>query len=349
VYSSDYTSPPSTPGGAGLTFADRPGGMVTGYGALIVRDILWGVSDALNPGYVDTPLAAFGGKIPVVTESVWSGFAVVPVSANVISLDQYSTHADVLIPRAIAYGAGLIDYFFRGRLEVDAPTDGGILAAVDQGVPHTVDVAGYPHRNDNNATFGFTKVRLGVRNTTRRNPSDTTTLTDQPLGAGKLVAVARYHRNPCYRTDLRAEWTLDLDTGQLSVPNGLCTLDELRTKFEEVSVSAPITALPNLNGSDLQTVLFDFSNDPIPLNVTDLFFQVAFRGELGQESDGIAVGRWDAPEPQFLVFHNDTDVHVSNSTWTPSTPPPGVGLEPTDNEVVGVATWNFNQQIFHLA
>jgi len=62
-----------------------------------------------------------------------------------------------------------------------------------------------------------------------------------------------------------------------------------------------------------------------------------------------AVGRWDAPEPQFLVFHNDTDVHVSNSTWTPSTPPPGVGLEPTDNEVVGVATWNFNQQIFHLA
>ena len=41
------------------------------------------------------------------------------------SLDQdiYDTQANLLLPRAVAYSAGLIDYFFRGRLHVKAVTE----------------------------------------------------------------------------------------------------------------------------------------------------------------------------------------------------------------------------------
>jgi hypothetical protein len=351
ILSSNYPYPPANSSDPSYQIVESTV-EVPGMGMVVVNEYTRAVTDSVSPGFIDPVLVPLAGRIPMATRSVWCngvgvGQAICTNNAT-ISPEQFRIQGDVLIPRAVAYSAGLIDYFFRGRLQVDAPVEGGVLAAVDHGIPHGTDLLGYPHRTDNNAIFGFTKVRLGVRNTTRLNASDTATQTDQPIGNGKLVAIARYHRNPCYRPDLRAEWTRDLDNGQFSVPSGTCSLDELRTDFEELSLSAVVTMPPDINGSTLQTITFDFSADPIPVNVTDLYFQVAFRGDLGVEKDGIAVGRWDAPEPQFLVFHNDTDVHVSSSTWTPSIPPPAVGLTRTDNQPVGIATWNTNQQLFHL-
>ncbi|MBE0427112.1 MAG: hypothetical protein IBX72_10780 [Nitrospirae bacterium] len=59
----------------------------------------------------------------------------------------YKDYAALLIPRAVGYSAGLLDYFFRGNIEITLPTDGV-----------------YSQTDDLNQ--GFTNVTLLARNTT---------------------------------------------------------------------------------------------------------------------------------------------------------------------------------------
>jgi hypothetical protein len=235
----------------------------------------------------------------------------------------------VLLPRAIAYSAGLIDFFFRGELEITPPPQ-RILAVVDQGVPHTVDGAGYPRRSSDNQIFGFEKVRLLLRNITpdiQESGSGNTFV--QNLGGSdgpsvaKMVAVARYHRNPCYKPDLTGERRVPMPaTGLFNPPSG-CGPTGSRSRFQEISVSAQISVTPGQFGAGPNAVpvaqVFDFSNDPIPVNATDLFFQVIYRGPLGLEPDGIAMGTYDAREPLFVGYWNNTDYYVQNANWLPST------------------------------
>jgi hypothetical protein len=72
-------------------------------------------------------------------------------------------------------------------------------------------------------------------------------------------------------------------------------------------------------------IRFDFVADPIPVNATDLFIQVVYRGRMGfdldlggastLEPDAVAVGSYDAREPTFLTFFNNTDFYNANGTW----------------------------------
>jgi hypothetical protein len=142
----------------------------------------------------------------------------------------------------------------------------------------------------------------------------------QQADQGQLVAVARYHRNPCYIATLYGEWTQVVGQGSPSVPSGTCTRDQLRTGYEEASVSAPLQITSPLASASTQQYEFDFGNDPIPVNATDLFVQVVYRGRLGQERDGIAVGRRDLPEPFHYVVLNMTDYYANQGQWFPTAP-----------------------------
>ncbi|PKN05807.1 MAG: hypothetical protein CVU72_07695, partial [Deltaproteobacteria bacterium HGW-Deltaproteobacteria-7] len=64
----------------------------------------------------------------------------------------HDAYAEKLIPRTIGYAAGLIDYFFRGTIEISLPED-GVYAFRDTEPPDP-------------KTQGFNKVRLLVKNTT---------------------------------------------------------------------------------------------------------------------------------------------------------------------------------------
>ncbi len=57
-----------------------------------------------------------------------------------------------LIPKAVAYSAGMIDYFFRGRMEIALP-DEGVYSIVDHAVVKTPDQ-------------GFNRIKLKIKNTT---------------------------------------------------------------------------------------------------------------------------------------------------------------------------------------
>jgi hypothetical protein len=98
--------------------------------------LLDGVFDTLNPG-----LRAL--DVPKTKEGVWYEplleFADTGVAEKFgYSLDQriYDAQAGLLIPRAVAYSAGLIDYFFRGRLEAVDPTftDEGVSLKVKNAI-----------------------------------------------------------------------------------------------------------------------------------------------------------------------------------------------------------------------
>ena len=104
----------------------------------------------------------------------------------------------------------------------------------------------------------------------------------------------------------------------------------VRTDYQEISVSAelPITSETDLPGGRGGTVpasidkTFDFSADPIPVNATDLFIQVVYRGQLGEETDGIAVGNLDVQEPTFFAAWNNTDYYFSEigNQWLAQNP-----------------------------
>jgi hypothetical protein len=63
-----------------------------------------------------------------------------------------------------------------------------------------------------------------------------------------------------------------------------------------------------LGSTEPTEFLFDFTNDPIPAGVTDLYLHVVFEGTLGNEADiAIAVGMKDLNEPAHVTFWNSSD------------------------------------------
>ena len=154
--------------------------------------------------------------------------------------------------------------------------------------------------------MGFDTVKLKLRNTTENN---------EAIGAGTLVAVAKFHRNGCYTDDLAGEPLL----GATSPP---CSI--YRTRDEEIVVSSelPITGL---DATTAQQFVFTFDK-PIPINATDLFLQVVFKGQLGSETGAVVVATKDTFEPTYLAFINNTDEILFNGTFYPT---PSPALLPT--------------------
>jgi len=225
-----------------------------------------------------------------------------------IALEDYAAQADNLIPRAVAYSAGLIDHFFRGRIEVRLPAN-GVVAVLDHGQAHFADAQGYPRRFSDAQLFGFRYLDLRLRN--RSHYIDDAI---ESMASGELVAVAQYHRNPCYAPDLSHEPSRTWP-GEAQQP-GTCPPSMNRTAFPEISVSAPVAIAGNLDGPALQTQRFDFSADPIPVNATDLIVRVVYRGDLGEERGvGMALGMIDLAEPTFFALINMSDYRWFQGQW----------------------------------
>ncbi len=242
--------------------------------------------------------------IPLTTYGLWDqylndeGF----VRRYSLNLHNYNAMADLLIPRAVAYSAGFLDYFFRGRMDIAEP-DEGLYAVIDHSEEHTV-VNGVPYKGDGSNpnpgnVFGFDKIRAKVRNATPAINDGTGTF-PQNFSNGELLAVARFRTNPCYLPDLSGEF---IDGG--TIPNG-CDSDLILNSPRQVLLSAPIT-LSDLDSTSYTTFDFDFRSNPIPVNATDLYLQLVYRGELGSEQDAVVIATKDLYEPSYYSFANNTD------------------------------------------
>ncbi|MGH8042947.1 MAG: hypothetical protein ACREPN_13005 [Rudaea sp.] len=291
------------------------------------------VPDPLQPSRADATTPQ-----PLVTAGIWFGFSgsgVLPVSYTQTPLT-YQVMGNLTVPRAIANSAGLIDYFFRGTLAVTSPPD-KIVAVLNQGAQHTMNAEGYScvgtATNDGCPIFGFQTIRVSVQNKTPQiTESGSGIVSVQNLSATlanpgpndpQLVAVARYHRNTCYKPDLSGEpyQVYNYTPPATGITQPTCGPGETtRTTYQEISVSKPFaaTAAQLASGAPAFEARFDFSADPIPVNATDLFIQVVYRGPMGDanglEPDGLALGTLDVREPTFVAFWNNTD-YFWNADW----------------------------------
>jgi len=139
----------------------------------------------------------------------------------------------------------------------------------------------------------FTYIEAKLRNVTPIETNDDgQVISYDQMGSGTLLAVAKYKERTDYQEDLSTD-----------PPDSSSRADNF-----SYSVSAPIeiSSLDSANGMEFT---FDFSSNPIPVGITDLYLQVIFKGTLGNETDdAIAVGMKDLSEPMQITIWNSTDM-----------------------------------------
>ncbi|MEO6565223.1 MAG: hypothetical protein ABIO63_04245, partial [Casimicrobiaceae bacterium] len=165
--------------------------------------------------------------------------------------------------------------FFRGKMEISLP-DEGIYGVVD----HAVENVGN--------SSGFRKIKLKLRNATPRGDG-----IEQMATTGKLRAVVKFHRNLCYMADL---------SGEYGAPGK--SWNACRGADEEIIVSDELNAPADINSppeSPAPSLIFNFPT-PVPINATDMYLQVVYRGPLGDEGDAVVAATKDITEPQYVVF-----------------------------------------------
>ena len=216
----------------------------------------------------------------------------------------YNEMADLLLPRAVAYGAGLIDYFFRGQMEISMPSE-GVYGLLDHGQFSPPA----PPVDPLNDSRGFDKIKLRLKNTTEAIQATDGNIYPQEMSNGILVAVIKFYRNPNYTADLDNEmsWTSTLDE-YLQIRKNLA---------EHIVVSKPLS-LTSLAPEETIELAFDFSEQPLPINAwPDVRLSVVFRGQLGSEEDAVVVSEKEIGYPFYFAYHNSSDlVRVEDFCYT---------------------------------
>lgn len=351
-------------------------------GAAEIKDLLFAsVLDTVAPTYPDQvtdsnlyPVTAPAGQVPLsargllyVEDNLDPDVEPLKQIAYTLAEQNYIAMADLLIPRAVAYSAGLIDYFFRGRFEI-TPPDEGIYGIVDHAVEHTV-VSGVPYIGNGGNTardnvYGFNKIKLKLRNTTA-DINDGQNIDQQTMMNGTLLAIAKYRRNTCYQPDLSGE-----PVDNIGNTVGGCRLDGFFSQEQEVAISIPKTVINGVvDGFDINSgvpadLAFDFNATPIPINAWDLVIQIVYRGSLGSETDAVVVATKNIFEPTFFSYVNTSDyVNVDGIYYTPAEIQASPGLtavvdsygnnngildEPIDSYTLGFINFSFNNSTTNI-
>ena len=226
---------------------------------------------------LDQDLQGSGATVQIVDPTTGLTYS----TERVFSLNRFNFAAahSYLIPKAVGYSAGLINYFFRGRMEITLP-DEGIYSIVDHAIADGNDPA----------SGGFEKIKLKVRNLTptlnQGNPAI------EAMSGGYLYLIAKFRRNPCYRADLG---------GELGSSGVNCT----RPTEEQIVVATPV-AVPSEVNSGWHPIEFIFPSK-IPISATDLHLQLVYRGQLGDEPDAVVVETKDISEPHYLYNYSRWD------------------------------------------
>lgn len=153
-----------------------------------------------------------------------------------------------------------------------------------------------------NRDQGFTRVTLLARNTT---PGE------EEMTDGSIELVVRYRlaqEDPFQSYPVPTTW----EYSYLVVPE----LNGLRS-------------IPRANPLEL---VFDLSQNPIPINATDIYLQVVYRGRLGQEDGAVAVGMRDISEPTPIDLYNDMDRVCINGNWYVAGSPEAIAQVDTNND-----------------
>jgi len=238
----------------------------------------------------DAQLGSAAPGVPLFAESVWDeaaqGVGGLAPGIRLVKRN-YDAAIDLLIPRAVAYSAGILQYAFRGRLNVSLPVQ-GVYALADHSMPEV----------NTKDTGGFRTIKLKVKNVTPPLDVNGQPTTETLQATGALRAVVKFRRNACYEPQKLL--------GQPGAPG---YGDGCKSTGEEIALSEPVTPTAAINTSNGEEITFNFqgTQNVIPINATDVYLQVVYRGPLGEETDAVVVATKDISEPSLYDFDNYSD------------------------------------------
>ena len=293
----------------GATVYPSPASDPLSYNVKVVAPTRWdgssapsaAVSYVFHGKVLDTLIDSQATDVPLTSFGVWDQFLTSSSNLPRYTLQRinYDAMANLLLPRAIAYSAGLINYFFRGRIDISLP-DEGVYALVDHA-----------------SNTGFKVLRAKLRNSTPAFADPAGSIQEQDMIGGQFFAVVRYHRDLAYKK------SLDAVVGVIPCAEALLVVLEAdpaattdcRHGDEEIVVSRPIGSV-NLRAGSQTVAEFTFTDTPIPLDAVDVVLQIVYRGPLGGESDSVAVGTVDVSEPTYFTYHNASDyIHLGDRVY----------------------------------
>ncbi len=215
-----------------------------------------------------------------------------PIYVLTFMLDDvcHKDYAQKLIPRAVGYSAGLLDYFFRGSIEITIPT-----------------VGIYAQTNDPNQ--GFTTIKLLAKNTTS---------TGEEMTDGSIELVVKYR--------------LALEDPFQSNP--VPTTDEF--SYKVVPEFNNIRSIPR--GAPVELTFDSGQNTIIPINATDVYLQLVYKGRLGNEDGAVAVGFKDISEPTPIDLFNNMDKICLNGGWYNTGSPEAINQVDPNHD--GIPDWD---------
>jgi hypothetical protein len=206
-----------------------------------------------------------------------------------------------LLPRAVAHSAGLLDFFYRGKLQISLP-DEGVYGIVD----HATSVVANGDLPTNNSGFNKIKLKLSAPQTGYDDQM-------QQFGGGTVVAVLKFRRSLCSNNNAAGNFDLSgmqgLET-QISFDPPAFKYNTCRSADEQILVSDPANGGASVTPTTTaQALTFNFQK-ALPINATDVRLQIVFRGQLGPESDAVVVATQDIAEPSFFSYMNASDYYT---------------------------------------
>jgi len=244
----------------------------------VKRDYFWkerhGDSGYLLAGVGAPQLFADSNQMP------WNPSATLYAMDNLV----HEGYVARLLPRAVGYSAGLLNYFFRGDIEITLP-DEGVYGLIDN--------------TATSADPNFKDIRLKARNTTA---------TGEETSNGTIQLVVKYKKaesDPFHSGTVPSYGPANIEYDQPGRDSDFY--------YIVVSASDPsIISIP----SDTQGVELTFNlPEPLPLWATDVSLQVVYKGQLGNEANAVAVGFNDISEPTPIGIANDMDYVCINEAW----------------------------------
>ncbi len=207
----------------------------------------------------------------------------------------YKDYVTKLIPRAVGYCTALLNYFFRGEIEITLPTS-------PEGTPPPQKDGIYAFTDQNEKLFKT--ISLGIRNITKplygnEDPEE--------LKNGTITLVVRYR--PCegnFDDPFQHIIPVDSQYGNPPKPDPNKEIYKIY-EYKENKDDEEAKIFEIIPREEPMRLDFDISNDPIPISATDLNMTVVFKGDIGYEKEiAVAVGFKDLSEPTPIDFVNDS-------------------------------------------
>jgi hypothetical protein len=264
----------------------------------------------------------------------------------------HEDYAKLLLPRAVGYSAGLLNYFFRGDIRLGYETGDTPGYAIINNSGEKMEgefVIYYDKAGDERiplwAGRGTLEATIGDKTNTfdfippgdAKEPGKYIVVFKGKMGnedgavvgnvSGRtleitppdqfLYSIADADQSDPYFTSIKAK-VKNANTSE-AIQNGFIqAIAKYKTDIDDADFSYSMSAPQSISSlaSDQATEFeFNFSNDPIPVDVTDLYLQFIFKGKIGNENNAVAIGQKDISEPTPIDVFNNMDRICINGQW----------------------------------